>query len=67
MNVIITPYEEQLNLVELLEGFMEKEKESLENLESMKDRLNALEQAILSKAFRGQLGTNDPFEDNTIE
>lgn len=67
MNVIIAPYEEQLIIVEELEGLMEKEMRSIENLELMDEKLNSLEQAILSKAFRGQLGTNDPLEENVIE
>lgn len=67
MNVIIAPYEEQLKIVKELEGLMEKEKGSIENLELMEGKLNSLEQAILSKAFRGQLGTSDPYEENAID
>lgn len=29
--------------------------------------IEALKQSILSKAFRGELGTNDPSEENAIE
>lgn len=67
MNVIIAPYEEQLKIVEELEGLMEKEKGAIENLELMEWKLNSLVQAILSKAFRGQLGTSDPYEENAID
>ncbi len=62
----IPSLEEQAVIVNKLEELIEREEVVL-NLISDKKNLEELKQSILSKAFRGELGTNDPREENAIE
>lgn len=50
----------------MLNNLLKNEKETLKIL-NVEDKLETLKQATLSKAFRGELGTNDPREENAIE
>ena len=38
-----------------------------ENLKSIDMEIGILKQSVLSKALRGELGTNDPTEESAIE
>lgn len=62
----IPSLEEQTIIVNKLESLIEREEIAL-NLISDEKQLEQLKQSILSKAFRGELGTNDPSEENAIE
>lgn len=62
----IPSLEEQAEIVSKLEEMIEKE-EIVLSLVSDEKNLDELKQSILSKAFRGELGTNDPSEENAIE
>ncbi len=62
----IPSIEEQNVIVSKLEELIEREEETL-NLVSDGKKLEELKQSILSKAFKGELGTNDPTEENAIE
>ncbi|OFD57537.1 hypothetical protein BWGOE4_31260 [Bacillus mycoides] len=57
--------ETQLRIVDKYGSFIEKEKKTSQNLDKID--LDVLKKSILSKAFRGELGTNDPSEENAIE
>lgn len=59
--------EEQQEIVSLINNVFEAEKLVEENLSSLKSQLNSLTQSILNKAFRGELGTNDPEEESALE
>ena len=62
----IPPQEEAKEIETKLNNLLNNEKKSLKML-IVEDRLETLEQSILSKAFRGELGTNDPSEESLIE
>ncbi|APB83094.1 hypothetical protein BAMY_13160 [Bacillus amyloliquefaciens] len=62
----IPPLEEQAEIVNKLEEMIKREEIAL-SLVSDEKNLDELKQSILSKAFRGELGTNDPTEENAIE
>lgn len=62
----IPSLEEQAVIVNKLEELIEREEVVL-NLIPDKRNLEELKQSIMSKAFRGELGTNDPSEENVIE
>ncbi|MGG2014034.1 restriction endonuclease subunit S [Bacillus sp. S10(2024)] len=67
IEIALPPKEEIEEIIRLLKKMlncMEKEKKQLENIDN---EIEAMKQAILSKAFRGELGTNDPSEENAIE
>ena len=59
--------EEQVKVVELLKGFIEKEKQAKESAEQVIDQIDAMKKSILARAFRGELGTNDPTEESAEE
>ncbi|MFN8672762.1 MAG: restriction endonuclease subunit S [Candidatus Sericytochromatia bacterium] len=62
----LPPTEEQKEIVRIVENLLKIEDEALEKIESMEEHLELLEKSILSKAFRGELGTNDPEEESSI-
>lgn len=63
----IPSFGEQAVIVRKLEELIEKEEIVLEGIIIAKKKLEILKQSILSKAFKGELGTNYPFEENAIE
>ena len=59
--------EEQIEIVRVLESMLEKEGTSKDNAESVIDQIDTMKKAILARAFRGELGTNDPEEESAVE
>lgn len=59
--------EEQIEIVRILDSLLEKEDTSKDNAESVIDQIDAMKKAILARAFRGELGTNDPEEESAVE
>ncbi|PGA21966.1 hypothetical protein COL65_02435 [Priestia aryabhattai] len=57
--------EEQNEIVKQISLLLDSEKKGLGIIENIE--LENIKQAILSKAFRGELGTNDPSEESAIE
>ncbi|TDQ37926.1 restriction endonuclease subunit S [Aureibacillus halotolerans] len=69
VNQIIIPLpslKEQREIVRVIELLFEKEIKA-EHYSTVNSILNDIKQSILSKAFKGELGTNDPLEENAIE
>jgi type I restriction enzyme S subunit len=62
----IPPLEEQKEIVRIVEHLLSLENEAKELIDNMEDELNLLEKSILSKAFRGELGTNNPEENSPL-
>lgn len=60
----LPPLEEQKVIVDILQSIFNKESMIKEIVEM---KIDELKQSILSKAFRGELGTNDPNEEDAIE
>lgn len=58
---------EQREIVNILESLISKEKQSKEMAESVVEQIDAMKKAILARAFRGELGTNDLTEESAIE
>ena len=46
---------------------MEKEKQAKEIAEAVIEQIDTMKKAILGRAFRGELGTNDPSEESVVE
>ncbi len=59
--------QEQKEIVRILDSFLTKEKQAREAAESVLDQIDTMKKAILARAFRGELGTNDPAEENAVE
>ncbi|QHZ48756.1 hypothetical protein M654_022190 [Bacillus sp. NSP9.1] len=62
----LPPKEEQDAIVKILNEIFSKDDYS-KLIIQLESSLETLKQSILSKAFRGELGTNDPSEENAIE
>ncbi|MBG9471367.1 restriction endonuclease subunit S [Priestia megaterium] len=62
----IAPIELQQSIVNIIETSLKIEQKA-KSLYTLDDKLNSLKQSILFKAFRGELGTNDPSEESAIE
>lgn len=58
--------EEQNEILNVLDRLLFKEDAVLEALEEKIETFETLTQGILSKAFRGELGTNDPSEESAL-
>ncbi|MGG4167427.1 restriction endonuclease subunit S [Rossellomorea vietnamensis] len=62
----IPPEEEAMEIQNKIEEMLEKEKRALDLIQ-LGNHIESIKQSILSKAFRGELGTNDPSEESSIE
>lgn len=60
-------FPEQVEIVRILDSFFKKEKKAKEASESVLEQIDLIKKAILSRAFRGELGTNDPTEESALE
>jgi len=58
--------EEQHEIVNILDSFFDKEQKAKE-LGTVVDKIDLMKKAILSRAFRGELGTNDPNEESALD
>ena len=68
MNIIPVPLPtipEQQEIVRILDSLFEKEQYAKE-LCNVIDMINLMKKAILARAFRGELGTNDPSEERVV-
>ena len=59
--------EEQQEVVRLLDTLIKKELRVKEAAEVVIEQIDIMKKAILARAFRGELGTNDPTEASAIE
>ena len=60
-------FNEQREIVRILDGSFAKEQQSKEAAEAVLDRIDLMKKSILASAFRGELGTNDPNEESAVE
>ena len=66
VTVPLPPIEEQKEIVRILDNIFTKEN-LINELISLEDKIQALEKSILSKAFRGELGTNSKDDIEAME
>ena len=59
--------DEQLEIVRILDNLLAKEQQAKEVAEKVLKQIDLIKKAILARAFRGELGTNDPSEENAVE
>lgn len=60
--ILLPPIEEQKEITRLLDSLLGKEQQTKEIAEKSLSEIDALKKNILTRAFRGELGTNDPSE-----
>ena len=58
---------EQVEIVRILDGFFAGEQFAKEAAEAVLDQIDLMKKSILARAFRGELGTNDPSEESAVE
>ena len=59
--------DEQIEIVRILDDLLVKEQQAKEAAEGVLDQIDLIQKAILARAFRGELGTNDPSEESAVE
>ena len=59
--------EEQSEIVHILDSLFAKEQQAKEAAEAVLEKIDLLKKSILARAFRGELGTNDPTEESALE
>ena len=57
---------EQIEIVRILDAFFAKEQQTKEAAEKVLDQIDLMKKSILARAFRGELGTNDPSEESAV-
>lgn len=67
VEIDIPTIEEQKEIVSILENVLEKEEQVKEAAEQVIDQIDVMKKAILARAFRGELGTNDPDDESAVE
>ena len=58
---------EQEKIVSVIQKLLSKEQQTKEAAEAVLDQIDLMKKSILARAFRGELGTNDPSEESAVE
>ena len=58
---------EQKEIVRILDSLLSKEQQAKEAAESVLEQIDLIKKSILARAFRGDLGTNYPTEESSVE
>ena len=67
MEIHLPSLEEQTEIVHILDSLLSKEQQAKEAAEAVLEKIDLLKKSILARAFRGELGTNDPTEESAVE
>ena len=59
--------EEQTEIIRILDNLLAKEQQTKEAAEGVLEQIDLIKKAILARAFRGELGTNNPSEESAVE
>lgn len=59
--------DEQAQIIAILTSLFEKERQVKETAEQIIDQIDIMKKSILARAFRGELGTNDPSDESAVE
>lgn len=58
---------EQAAIIQVVDSIMGKEQQAKEAAEAVLEKIDLMKKAILARAFRGELGTNDPNDEPAVE
>lgn len=58
---------EQIKIVQILDILMQSEQQAKEAAEQVISQIDTIKKSILARAFRGELGTNDPEDESAVE
>ena len=65
--ISIADMREQLEIVKCIESLIDKEQQAKDAAVSVIDQIDTMKKAVLARAFRGELGTNDPADESAME
>ena len=63
----IPSLEEQIEIVRVLDNMLLNENKAKKFAELVLEQIDVIKKSILARAFRGELGTNDPSEESAVE
>lgn len=66
-NIPTPTQEEQTEIIRILDFFFDNEQQIQSAAEAVLSQIETMKKAILARAFRGELGTNDPAEESAAE
>ena len=58
---------EQRRIVSVLSSLLDKEEQARDSAEHVIDQIDIMKKSILARAFRGELGTNNPADESAEE
>jgi type I restriction enzyme S subunit len=64
--VSVPTIDEQREIVRILDDLFEQEQQAQSAVETVLADIDTLKKSILARAFRGELSTNDPKEENAV-
>lgn len=67
MGIALPSIAEQHEIIRILDSLFAKEQQAKEAAEAVLEKIDLLKKSILARAFRGELGTNDPTEESALE
>ena len=65
--ILVPIIDEQREIVRILDDLFEQEQQAQSAVETVLTDSDTLKKSILARAFRGELSTNDPKEENAVE
>ena len=60
-------FEEQFEIVRIVDKLFDKEQQVKDTAEMLIEKVDLMKKSILARAFRGELGTNDPNDENAVK
>ena len=66
MKILVPSLAEQEEVCNVVKNLLTKEQQAKEVAEAVLEKIDLLKKSILARAFRGELGTNDPTEESAI-
>lgn len=67
LQIKVPEIKEQQEIVRILDDIFIKEQQIKEAAEAVLDQIDPMKKSILARAFRGELGTNDPNDEPAVE
>ncbi len=67
IQIPIMSKDEQTEIVRILDVILAKEQQAKEAAEGVLEQIDLIKKAILARAFRGELGTNNPSEESAVK
>lgn len=67
IQISIPPISEQTEIVRIIDDLLAKEQQAKELAENAITKIDIIKKSILARAFRGELGTNNPADEPAVE